>query len=221
MKKEITMKKMTLSFTIAMTLTVTSFAGGKMVAPVDTVVEPIPETINPIPLYLGIGFLAAGLSRDCPCADSSRMKDMTYGALLRAGWDFNDYIGIEARALKGAMEDDFSQTTHYGIFLKPQYHIAEQFNIYGLLGYGRTTVDYDNKKGKTSKLNQNGFSYGVGLEYDLGSDDNLGEYSREFDGQGDQENGWGLWADYQHLLNNKGKFNTDSNIFSTGITYDF
>jgi len=215
------MKRTLLSLITIISLTGTLYAGGKYVAPVEAPVEPIPPVINPIPVYIGIGLVVAGLSRDCPCADGSRLKDMTYGGIIRVGWDFNDYIGIEARALKASLEDDFSKTTHYGLFLKPQYHVADQINIYGLLGYGRTTVDYNNHQGRSSKLSKNGLSYGAGLEYDLSEDKSEGEYARTFDGQGDQEKGWGIWVDYQHLLNGEGKFDTDSNIATAGVTYDF
>jgi OOP family OmpA-OmpF porin len=215
------MNRIVVSLVTLIALGSSAFAGGKVVAPVEAAVEPIPPVISPIPVYIGIGLLAAGLSRDCSCGDGSRLKDITYGGIIRAGWDFNDYIGIEARALKSSIEDDFSDTTHYGLFLKPQYHVSDAVNMYGLLGYGRTTVNYDSHNGKTSKLSKNGFSYGAGLEYDLSTDESEGDYSRAFDGQGDQEKGWGLWADFQHLLNAEGKYDTDLNMVTAGVTYDF
>ena len=215
------LSKITISLITIMALGTSSYAGGKYVKPVEAEVAPIPAVINPLPLYVGIGLVAAGLSRDCPCKDTSRLKDMTYGAVGRVGWDFNQYVGIEARYLKASMEDDFSQTTHYGLYLKPQYHITKQSNIYGLLGYGRTTVDYNNHNGRSSTLSKNGLSYGAGLEYDFGAETSKGQYDRAFDGQGDQEEGWGLWVDFQHLLYNEGVFNTDSNLVTAGVTYDF
>ena len=196
-----------------------SYAGGKYVAPVAAVVAPIPNVIDPIPLYVGLGLVAAGVSRDCPCETDERLKDMTYGVLIRAGWDINQYVGVEARYAKASLEKDFSTTTHYGLFLKPQYHLTDQMNVYGLAGYGRTEVEgcaYNN-----GTLRADGFSYGIGLEYDFSDDESLGEYDRVFDGQGDQERGWGIWADYQNLLYNEGLYNTKTNIFSVGVTYDF
>lgn len=201
------------------TLGNSAYAGGKAVAPVDATVVPIPATISPLPLYIGLGVIAAGVSKDCPCATDDRLKDMTYGAVVRAGWDFNQYIGIEGRYLKANLEKDFSTTTHYGLFLKPQYHVTEQMNVYGLLGYGRTEIEgcsYNN-----GTLSKDGFSYGVGFEYDFASDESQGQYSRMFDGQGDQEKGWGMWADFQNLMYNEGIYNTHSNVVTAGITYDF
>lgn len=213
--------KITISVLALMALGNSAYAGGKYVEPQDAPVEAIPSTTYALPLYVGVGAIAAGLSRDCTCADGSRLKDMTYGVLARVGWDFNKYVGIEGRYLNASIEDDFSQTQHYGLYLKPQYHVLDQMNVYGLLGYGKSTVDYNNHKGKSSTLDKTGFSYGAGVEYDLSSDNKEGEYSRAFDGQGDQEKSWGIWADYQYLLGDEGTFNTDSNIFSLGVTYDF
>ena len=216
------MKRTILSIATIVTLSSTAFAGGKYVAPVEADVAPIPAVTNPIPLYVGIGAVAAFIKRDpCPCApNAADIKDHRYGGIIRAGWDFNPYIGIEARGLKTFGSDTFSTTEHYGLYLKPQYHVADKINVYGLVGYGRTTIDYTNGV-RSSTLKKNGFSYGVGMEYDLSADESQGEYARGFDGQGDQEKGWGLWIDFQHLLSNEGMTHTDSNIITVGITYDF
>jgi opacity protein-like surface antigen len=197
-----------------------AFGGGKVVAPVEAPVTPIPPTINPIPLYIGLGALASFVKRDgCSCSPGA-MKDRRFGGMARVGYDFNNYFGLEARALKTFGSDMFSDVTHYGLYLKPQYHFMDQMNVYGLLGYGRTSVDYTNGI-KSSTTSKNGLAYGLGFEYDFGSEDSKGNYDRTFDGQGDQEKGWGLWIDAQHLLNNEAPFNTDSNVITAGITYDF
>ena len=218
------MKKIVVSLTAMAAVSSQSMAGGKLVAPVEAPVVPIvvPSEVSPLPIYLGIGAIAAFITRDpCSCStDQSDIDDHRYGGVIRAGWDFNQYVGIEARALKTFGSDTFSTTEHYGLYLKPQYPVADQANVYGLLGYGRTTVDYTNGV-KSSHNPSNGFSYGVGFEYDLSEDASEGNYARGFDGQGDQEKGWGLWLDFQHLLSNEGPMHTDSNIVTGGITYDF
>ncbi|RLA65770.1 MAG: hypothetical protein DRQ78_04975 [Epsilonproteobacteria bacterium] len=208
------------TFLIILLSTGMSFAGGKRISPEAIAVLPVSEAIMPIPVYVGVGFVAAGLSRDCPCSGDERLKDMTYGGILRLGWDFNAYFGIEARWMKASIEKDFSQTRHYGLYLKPQYHLSDAINMYGLIGYGETKVDYANGN-RSSTLRASGPSYGAGIEYDLSLDESLGQYSRTFDGQGDQEKSWGLWLDFQHLLYNESTFNTHSNIITAGITYDF
>lgn len=198
------------------------FAGGD-IAPV--AVLPIEEVVDPNPFYVGVGLLWAGVSRDCstPGCPDVRLKDSTWGGIIRAGWEYNQYIGIEGRALNATIESDWGETTHYGIFLKPQYPVSENVNIYGLLGYGHTEIDTDCTAIRDS-FEYDGFSYGIGLEYDLSdteSDREEGVYDRPFDGHMDQEKGWGLWVDYQNLMNNEGPANFKSNIISFGITYDF
>ena len=203
-------------------------AGGKVIVPAYTEVIPIPppKQISPVPVYIGVGAVASSISRDsCSCDPTGAdLKDLRYGGIVRLGYDFNNYFGIEARALKTFGSNVFSEVSHYGIYAKPQYHVADAANVYALLGYGQTTVDYTN--GVLSSHNpKSGFSYGAGFEYDFnGEDAEEGAeegYSRTFDGQGDQEEGWGIWADIQNLLTDEGLMHTNSNIVTAGITYDF
>lgn len=225
MKK--TIQIMTLSSLIA---TSSLFGGGDIAPPVAPVA--ILEA-DPNPFYVGVGILWAGVSRDCstPGCPTVRLKDSTWGGIIRAGWEYNQYIGIEGRALKATIESDWGETTHYGIFLKPQYPVSERVNIYGLLGYGHTEIETDCAAIRDS-FEHDGFSYGIGLEYDLSDRDDDYEahrtednpnpvFDRDFDGHMDQETGWGLWVDYQNLLHNEGPANFKSNIISFGITYDF
>ena len=214
------MNKIMISALTVTALISTSLAGGKFIAPAVVPIVPIAPMINPLPIYVGLGLVAVNLERDpCACANTET-DDLRYGSILRVGWDFNNYVGVEARVLKTLEDDVFSETTHYGLYLKPQYHVTPQMNVYALLGYANTTVDYTNGI-QSSTTDENGFSYGAGFEYDFGVDESLGAYSRIFDGQGDQEKGWGMWVDVQHLLNDAGAVHTTSNILTAGITYDF
>jgi OOP family OmpA-OmpF porin len=199
------------------------YAGGKTAAPATTPIVPIVKEANVIPFYIGLGAMASFVERDpCLCnPDGENLEDNQYGWVARVGYDFNQFIGVEARALKTVGSDNFSDVTHYGLFLKPQYPITKQSNLYALLGYGKTDVDYTNGSLKCTD-SEDGFSYGLGFEYDFTEEKAESKhYSRTFDGQGDEERGWGLWVDFQHLLNNAGDYNTDSDIVTAGITYDF
>lgn len=221
--------KKTVSIVAFSTLLVTGslYAGGNIAPAPVPVVVPLPVVeADPNPYYVGVGVIWAGLSRDCygenTCPDV-RLKDSTWGGIIRAGWEHNQYFGIEVRALKATLESNWGETTHYGIFLKPQHPVSEHLNIYGLLGYGHTKIDTD-CTAITDSFEYNGFSYGIGLEYDLSDkedDREEGVYDRPFDGHMDQEKGWGLWIDYQNLMHKKGHANFKSNIISFGVTYDF
>ncbi len=188
---------------------------GKNVAPA---VVPVVPIVNVNPLYVGLGLLWSGASINCPCDNSSRKKNTSYGVMGRIGYDFNQYIGIEARAFKASIDKNFAETTHYGVYLKPQYHITDKFNVYGLIGYGQTKIDFDCPTMDT--YDESGVSLGLGFEYDMSADETV-VASRAFDGQGDQEKGWGIWVDYQNLLHNEGPNKIKANIVTAGVTYDF
>ena len=217
-------EKIVLPIVMSAVLTSTITAGGKAGPLATSPVVPIavPEIVNPIPFYIGVGILVASINRDpCPCTPNAEdIGDHRYGSILRVGWDYNAFVGIEARALKTFGNDTFSTTEHYGIYLKPQYQVAEQLNMYALLGYGRTTIDYTN--GILSSTNShNGFAYGVGLEYNFGTSQSDEDYDNVFDEQENEKTGWGMWIDVQHLLSDEGPLHTDSNILTIGITYNF
>ena len=213
---------MILSFVMT-TLSTTVFSGGKEVILATTPVAPI-ETIDPSPWYLGAGVVWAKLS-GCNIQPGCEYEDATYGAMLRGGYEYNQYFGIEARYIYTFLDEGpFGGTplTHAGIFLKPEYPVSERVNLYGLLGYG-----YTKNLGNGARLNYFdsdwGFSAGAGIEYDLsdreGDKIENGNYDRAFDGYADQGKGWSLFLDYQRMLI---KSNVpDLDAVSVGFRYDF
>lgn len=207
------MKKILLSTITALTLGITqSFAGGFIAPP------PMEkEDSNITGLYVGVGVSQAFFDGNCPC-DNAVFEDYTYGGLIRIGYDFNQFGGIELRAAKTWMEEEGAMVkSHIGLFAKPQYHISEDLNIYALIGYAKTEIG-DHPE---VSFDDSGFSWGVGLEFDLfedEKDENI-HYDREFDGMGDQEQGWGLFVDYQKLIEKDGA--PDIHLISFGVTYDF
>ena len=184
-----------------------SAGAGKNTEPAETPVVPVAT-----PFYIGIGGVMGMASTICNCGGSrkSRKYDTTnFGGILRVGYDFNPFFGIEARFLRSQLSKNFATTTHYGLYAKPQYHISDGVNIYGLIGYGHTRVDC---KYQTTPLYEGfGWNFGGGIEYDFAS----------FDGQGDTEQGWGAFVDYQNSLRDAGGNKVRSNIISAGLTYDF
>jgi len=201
------------------------FFGGVSVAGKDVIVAESPvvpvEYINAVPWYIGAGLVWSGAERDC-CSDTSA-KDTAYGYILRGGYDYNKFIGIEARYIKADRNSIVQVNEHYGLYLKPQYHVTDSINVYGLLGYGKTkfTCSQNQNLNAHTSIDKSGFNWGIGMEIDISSDKSDGTYARGFDGQGDQERSWGLWIDYQNLLHNEGEYNVDANIVTAGITYDF
>jgi OOP family OmpA-OmpF porin len=180
------------------------------------------ETVDINPWYAGVGLTWGKFHKkraDC------RYEDVTYGAMVRGGYEWNQYIGIEARALGTFWGEDSKggqKMKHVGLFAKPAYPLGEDFDVYGLLGYGWTKTTTGGN-GNLPTINEHGFSWGIGLEFDLSDMDHdyieNGDYKREFDGHADQEKGWGLFIDYQRLLVKSGR--PDMDVVSVGLTYDF
>ena len=189
---------------------------------IDDIMEPI-ETIQPNPYYLGLG-LHRGDYRGCVHI-GCKYEDVTFGIMGRAGYEWNQYIGAEARMLAtfwGADPLGGQKLLHGGLFVKPMYPLGEDFNFYGLLGYG-WTKSRTGGNGNLKTIDEGGLSAGLGLEYDLSSKKEDREvsvdYNRTFDGQANQENGWGVFMDYQRLLIKSNTPNVDS--ISIGFIYDF
>ncbi len=206
------MKKMLSAIAIGALLASANAMAGKNVEPVESEVVPVIETI---PFYIGIGGSWGMVINQCDCAtdpDEERKKDSTYGGILRIGYDFNPYFGVEARALSTTYESDFSEITHYGIYAKPQYHITDGINIYALAGFGHTEVTCTAVREGSKDFTKDGFSFGAGIEYDLSS---------KKGGQGDAEEGWGLFLDWQNMANKENPLETSVNVVTAGVTYDF
>jgi OOP family OmpA-OmpF porin len=200
--------------------TMNLYGGGKTIAPPEAEVVDIGEDISS--LYVGVGSVA---NKFHACGNNCTYEDQTYGLMLRAGYEFNAYFGMEVRAIRTFLDKGpFGGVpmAHIGVYAKPEYAISEDFNLYGLLGYG-----YTKNLGNGRRLNyfddDHGFSSGLGLEYDLS--DKKGDflesanYSREFDGYGDQSIGWTLFLDYQRLLIKSDV--PDMDALSFGVRYDF
>jgi len=164
--------------------------------------------------YAGIGISTARYKTNCTCPDAPA-PDTTAGVMGRVGYDFNQYLGLEARGIKTNWKNDGHAVEHYGLFAKPMIPIGESMNAYALLGAGKTTTN-----SATPLVNAKSFAWGIGAEIDLSEDEpKEGRYNRDFDGHGDQESGLGLFIDYERLV---AKSNTpDLDTVSTGISYDF
>ena len=176
------------------------FAGGDVLPPVAPVVPIVPLPIV-IPILIGGGLIWGLESRDCvSVVCSKRVKDNSFGGVIKAEYELNDYISFEARAYKDGIGNNFAETTHYGIYLKPKYPITSQSNIYGLIGYGHTKVECDIAN---ATYTRNGISFGAGAEYNF------------------LNSPWGVWSDYMNIMNDSGPYNSNNNVVSIGGSYHF
>jgi len=203
------------------------------IEPKPVVVEPEPVVAEPKPVviatpkpkksistngfYAGLGITGARYRDSCHCKKGVKVtnRDTTYGVMARVGYDFNQYIGVEARGLKTNWKSDGSKVEHEGIFVKPMLPVGNSTNIYGLIGAGKTKT-----KGSMPHADSKSLALGAGVEIDLSRDiPKDGRYSREFDGHGDQEKGVGLFVDYERMVAKKHAPILDA--VSAGVTYDF
>jgi len=230
------MKKLNSVLIAAVAVSSVVYAGGDIIpveeyiAPVEVYVPPVVvpqptpvpvpvkrvKNITPLGLYVGLGLTAARYDPKCTCTtDTKGDVDNTYGLIGRLGYDFNQYVGVEARGIRTNWNSNGGKIKHYGAFIKPMYPVSNDFNVYGLVGYAKTET-----QGMKRRVNADTFAWGTGVEYDLAKDvAKEGRYSRDFDGYGDQEGGWGLFADYERLVQKSGSPDLDTVNF--GVTYDF
>ncbi len=212
------MKKAIKIILFGILLSTSTIYAGKNMTPAVTEVIAVP--VESLPFYIAVGGLWGETNKDCVCYGvdgttihyETRIEDRTWGGIVRVGYDFNEYIGVEARMLKANINSDVLETTHYGIYIKPMIPIDESMHIYGLLGYGHTEIVTD--CGPTQEtFKHNGISYGIGLDYKLPP-------SKEAKARGEKSN-WSIWIDYQNLLTNEGLRNHTANVVSFGVKYTF
>ena len=197
-----------LSLTAMMAVSTLSFAGGDIVPVYEPVVAPEAIQYDSVPVYVGIG-MARGIYHN-ECSNGCTYEDVTGGVTLRAGYDINEYVGVEARYIGTFWGDDAlggQKLSHVGLYVKPMMAINEQINIYGLVGYGLTTTATNSKN--LTEVDDNGLAAGVGLEYDIDTQD----------AEGALESGFGLFVDYQRLLIKSDV--PDMDVISGGVTFDF
>lgn len=206
------MKKVIFSL-IAVAALGSSLYAGKNVAPAPVPPLPIPEApqptvVPPLGLYVGGGLTYASTSCKCSALQTSdglvqgQSSGKSYGVNLRAGYDYNDYIGVEARALYTPWGDKDKTMKHYGLYLKPMAPVTDNVDLYGLLGYGKTKCDYRN-------IDEKGFAWGLGAEYSFGKKTN-----------GVKE-GWGVYAEYSRPLKKSGATTMKADVASAGMAYHF
>ena len=117
--------------------------------------------------YAGIAasLMAVRLDDRANLFADENMQDRQTGITGVLGYDFMDYLGAELRAAIAVSGENGNNDAlqQVGVYLKPNYDVTDDINLYGLLGYSMinmsdaslTAFDGDNS----------GFSFGAGLDY--------------------------------------------------------
>ncbi len=180
------MKKVSLSIAALLAMNTFAFAGGDFTTPVEPQVT-IPEVEESTgSFYVGAGYSYINL-------DAETVEHDSDATLLLAGYNFNQYIGVEARY--AGLTDCIDNAA---IYVKPQYPITDAAKVYALLGYGETT--YDNGVVDNS---EDSFQWGLGANYAV--TENIG-----------------VFADYTNLYDDTFA-GVDSTVdaINVGVTYTF
>ncbi len=126
-------------------------------------------------LYLGLAY--THLSHDVDRLDETIVSEMDFSALtLQAGYKFNPYIAVEGRYgmtfgdpdVEGKVPVGDADITVWGIYVKPTYPIAPEFDIYALLGFAGTEATgsvYHDGVIRPFDVDESGFSWGGGGTY--------------------------------------------------------
>ena len=164
------MKRIVTGLCSAILLSTSSYAEGNVKRVLD--VEPIIQVGSQKKVknfYAGLGISLEQVK------SHNYGSDTVIGVTIKAGHDFSEYFAVEFRGSKDLGNgDQLSLDYSYGFYLKPQYVVSEKVNIYGLLGYAKTKISFENEAAFNGINNdyttQNGFSFGVGLAYKLDED---------------------------------------------------
>ena len=210
------MRKITLSIVALIALSSQSYAGGdilpleenataeptvEVVAPAIKVVEPEVKELKEEKKEVAKALLEnsskkwyAGAGLTAGRTSTSHCEDITYGVMAKVGYHLHENVDLEARGLITNWEYEGSKIQHLGAFIKPQYPINENMNLYGLLGYAKTTTSH------VQNVDETGLAYGAGMEYQLKENMNL-------------------FIDYERLLEKSDM--PDLDALSLGVSFGF
>jgi len=195
------MKKLTLSLASIIALSTASFAEGDVMS--------MGGVENPF--YAGIALAATsvrGSDADLSFFSANPGQDRLGNLTLNAGYDFNQYIALEARYTTDISSEDVVEMSGWSLFVKPQYPVTEEFKIYALLGFGGVTVDGTNVPLPVS-VDDSSFQWGLGVSY------LIRDYNIE------------IYADYTSLASEmdglywNGDLQTSVDALTVGVVYRF
>ncbi len=208
--------KFTQSLVAIAALSTLSFAGGDInpvtvfeqepvVVPVEPVVvpkavvkapPPPPPAPKPKPVAKPLGvYVAGGLTNIAVSTDGSANlfseqvgQDRQVGFTGKIGYDFMDYLGAELRGTYGLSKQTNNKFQQIGAYLKPNYNITDEFNLYGLLGASRANLNDT----ALSTATDTGLSYGIGVDYDVTDSISVFTDALNYLNKTDSTNQWGL-----------------------------
>jgi len=122
----------------------------------------VEKPAQPSGLYIagGLTDVAVATNNRASLFKDKKGQDRQIGFTGKLGYDFMDYLGAELRGTYGIAKDNGSKFKQIGAYLKPNYDVTDEINLYGLLGASKTNAGVGS---------DTGFSYGAGLDYAIPS----------------------------------------------------
>ncbi|MBD3790505.1 MAG: porin family protein [Campylobacterales bacterium] len=239
------MKRFTLSLAAVLAMGTFAVAGGD-IAPVEPMVEvEAPAPASDSGFYIGGAYSRISSSTDAHGAYGDYDGDGSYwdetadgdndGYMLQAGYQFNKYLAVEGRywgatakmswtwsyedGPTDSWSDDCGDISAWGIYVKPMYPVTNELSVYGLLGYGNTSIG-DDVYGDAKLVDESGFQWGLGLSYAY--DEHISffvdyvQLANDAEGSYDWvANGETYW-DYDYI-----DWKTSVDTINVGVTYKF
>jgi len=203
------MKKLNLSIAAVLAMGTLAFAGGNVeVAP-----EPVMDKSG---FYFGLAYsyVDVGLVYD----DQNNGFDVDVSTSMTtflAGYQFNQYFAVEGRYTPqfGTFTDNLNgmsvtiDLSNIALYAKGMYAFGN-FTVYGLLGYGQTTLGLDITGMSIEDQSETAFQWGLGASYALSEHTSLFvDYTQLYDDTG-----------FDQISNNTA---IDAYTLNTGLSYKF
>jgi opacity protein-like surface antigen len=126
----------------------------------------VPVKPDPVTVSEGTGFYVAGGLTNVGVRPNGTLnlfaneegQDRQAGFTGRIGYDFMNYLGAELRGTYGVAKDKSNKFKQMGAYLKPNYDVTDEINLYGLFGASQTDIGFGS---------DTGLSYGAGLDYGI------------------------------------------------------
>lgn len=166
-----------------------------------------PRSLIPGLSYGYVGLSLGQSTYDLNCAPGFSCDDNDFAGKLYTGGKFNRMFGVElayvnlgkAEANGGSTEAQLANLSLVG-----NVPVGERFNVYGKVGafYGWTDVDTTAPGVATGEENDFGWSYGLGVQYDI-------------------NRAWAVTADWDHYRVDFTDRADDVQLWSVGVLYKF
>lgn len=177
------MKNIILSAVTVVAMSSFAVAGGD-ITPIEEPAVVTPEVMDAESgLYLGLGYgILSGDEVYTKGNLTVEVESRDFDQLLvQAGFKINSYVAVEARYWAGMNDLDgmgyhegylYSETASldaFGIYVKPMYPVTPELNVYALIGYASTSLEYEYKVGNLvvtpEGIDLDGLSWGIGASF--------------------------------------------------------